>query len=41
MSKIGNLLSWSVSESEHNELISMAEENGYDIDIMYKKMIMR
>ena len=41
MKKIGNLLSWSVSENEYNELVSMAEENGYDIDIMYKKMIMR
>ena len=39
--KIGNLLSWNVSEQEVEELVSMAVENRYDIEIMYKKMIMR
>ena len=39
--KIGNLLSWNVSEQEVEELVSMAAENRYDIEIMYKKMIMR
>jgi hypothetical protein len=41
MKKIGNLLTWSVSETEHNELVSMAETHGYDLEIMYKKMMMR
>ncbi len=39
--KIGNLLSWTVSEQEVEEMVSMAVENCYDIEIMYKKMIMR
>jgi Mn-dependent DtxR family transcriptional regulator len=39
--KIGNLLSWNVSEMEYEELLSMSAENSYDIEIMFKKMIMR
>jgi len=41
MKKIGNLLSWAVSEAEYNEFVNVAEESGHDIEIMNKKMVMR